>query len=99
MTTWLQTTVPFAHDPEKLQDGLYISSLMEAATTGLDPNVALLCRDVDYKVTHLLLTPAAAKYADRLSGEWVPVDPTPHGWAVLYSAGVTVADLGLRDPD
>lgn len=98
MTEWLQRTVPFADDPRDVQEALYAATMAEAAAGRLDPKVALLTRNENFQRTHLLLSPAAAKYVSLLPGEWEPVDPTPFGWAISYSAGASAIELGLRYP-
>ena len=71
---------------------------LEAAGTP-EPGLALLCRDVDGPglLAHLLvLSPAAGRYAALLPGDWVEAEPPQGGgWTLLFSAGATLADLGL----
>ena len=98
MTEWLQRTIPFADDYQDVQEILFACTTAEAKTGNLNPKVALLTRNEDYHLTHLLLSPAAAKYAYLLPGEWAPVDPSGFGWAISYSAGASAPELGLRYP-
>lgn len=95
---WKQCTVPFATDPLEVQERLYAMAMTEAVAGRRDERVALLWRnDPDFKTSYWLLTPEAAFYADALPGNWQDVsDHGEHKWGVLYSTGVTLADLGLQ---
>ncbi len=95
---WLQSEVPFGRMKEtEVQEALYQCSLAEAAAGKLDRRIGLFSREQRFEKTILLLSPEAAKYAPHLPGSWTEEpDPARYRWAVLYTAGATLDDFGLR---
>jgi hypothetical protein len=98
--SWKQYAIPFGADPLPIQEALYAVALSQAASGGqIDTRIAMFARNEDFERTILLLSPEAAKFADRLPGDWTDAgDPSAHGWALLYSAGAGHQDFGLRTP-
>ncbi len=94
---WMETSIPDSEAPLPIQIALYACTRREAEEGGINRRVALLNRKQDQHRRVLLLTPEAAKYADKLPGRWTPVeDPREHHWEMSYSAGVTFKELGLH---
>ncbi len=96
---WMQMKVPERSDAEVVTDRLAkASARLENAGTP-EPQMALLCRDVDgpgILAYQLVLTPVTGRYAALLPGDWVETEPPRGGgWTLLFSAGVSLADLGL----
>lgn len=96
---WMRCDVPYQTDPEPVQEALFAAALGQARTRGaIDPGVMLLVRMSDDRdLDHWFLSPAGSVYAEHLPGDWRPTEkPSGGGWSVLYSAGVSLEELGLE---
>ena len=94
---WMECAIDRPQAVLPIHTALYAFTRQEAEHGGIDRRVALLTCEDDPEHPVLLLTPEAAKYADRLPGNWRPVDdPDTHHWRMGYSAGVTFRELGLH---
>ena len=96
---WMQTTVPHLTDPKPLRGALLNLAIAGTAGGKLNPELALLSRDVGDQ-TIVLMSPAAVRYAEWMPGEWVEVaDPEVHVWKMIYSTGIEMDELGLKEAD
>ena len=94
---WMQTTVPTGTDLKPIRGKLFNLAMAGTAGGKLDYELAILTRE-DGPDTVVMLSPRSQKYVFGLPGDWVEAaDPAAHGWTLLYSAGVSLDELGLRD--
>lgn len=98
---WKQCLLPFPENIEPIQSAVADLHLALTAAKGMIPqHFALFMRDAgDDRMNGsvLLLSPAAAQYADRLPGGWTEAQEIDaHGWGGLYTNAGDQAALGLR---
>ncbi len=94
---WKQCIVGPFTDSLPIVDMLIVQALRDAVAGCLDDHVALLSMKVESGGALLVLTPEAAAYAKALPGDWSDIQPPNlDGWSLLYTAGATMAELGLR---
>ena len=94
---FMQSEAPLGTDPKPYR-GALLARAMAAGTTGkLDPDLALMSRDEGDK-TIFLLSPAAAKHAPGMPGEWVEsTDAKDHAWTMIYEVDISLKELGLKE--
>lgn len=67
------------------------------AKGAIDRGIALFVREAERGIDVWLPSPAATRHAHLLPGPWAPAEhPEKDGWALLYLAGVTHEELGLK---
>jgi hypothetical protein len=101
---WKQCTVRHSEDYTPAQKAVAALHLATTGASGAIPqHFALFVRyagdagDDGTAGGVLLLSPAAAQYADRFPGDWTDAhDIDGHGWTLLYGDDRDRAALGLR---
>ena len=93
---FMQSAAPLGTDSKPYRAAL-LGRAMAAGTTGkLDPDMAIMARD-EGDQTIFLLSPAAAKYAHGLPGDWTEAaDAKDHAWRMIYDVDISLEDLGLK---
>ena len=94
---WMQSAAPLGTDPKPYKGALLARAMASGTTGKLDPDLALMSRDEGDK-TIFLLSPAAAKHAHGMPGDWAETADAPdHAWTMIYEVDISLKELGLKE--